>query len=238
MALVEPWLANRLSRPAARDDRAASTGMFSDPAGPMDEARRSVARRGRDLGRPARDHGQSRNLNSRIAMLDRQFLFRAFRAGLVLAVGARLCAGSAGRAPMPACTAAAAGRWPGGCWDCGWRAWRCCCWRFSSRSGVINSAARRAPCWPWSSTIRKACRCRRPVPMAARCRVINGLAIGSIRRRSPGSSPATSTSNGLASMAGPWTSCRASRRSSRPIWPMRWRAWRPASAARAPGPWC
>jgi uncharacterized membrane protein len=43
VALVEPWLANRLSRPAALDDRAAA-GRLSDPARPMDEARLSVAR--------------------------------------------------------------------------------------------------------------------------------------------------------------------------------------------------
>jgi hypothetical protein len=49
VALVEPWLANRLSRPAARDGRRAGADKFSDPSGPMDEARRSVARQAASL---------------------------------------------------------------------------------------------------------------------------------------------------------------------------------------------
>ncbi|HEX4141969.1 MAG TPA: VWA domain-containing protein [Pirellulales bacterium] len=52
VALFEPWLANRLSRPAARDDRAAAAGKLSDHSGPLDEARRTVARQAGSLSDP------------------------------------------------------------------------------------------------------------------------------------------------------------------------------------------
>jgi uncharacterized membrane protein len=61
VALVEPWLANRLSRPAARDDRAAAAGKLSASGRSMDEARRTVAQQSATLADP---HESTANLGT------------------------------------------------------------------------------------------------------------------------------------------------------------------------------